>query len=230
MGRFERKIERILTRAFFKAVVWVLLSPFKLLLWLFKVKQKREINSRGYVFLTEVEELEHRYIAMQLLGRKLHSDEVVHHINGLKTDNQIGNLCLMNKEKHEYFHSWLKWKKEKSGSYPNFKKQKNVLEKEYGGTLLENLNYLPESPNKETSKDKKQLLADLKGTRKTLASDNGVPLFMIFNNGTLDEMVEKLPTTEDEMLKIKGVGPVKMRKYGDSFLRNIKDFKKNTAS
>lgn len=95
---------------------------------------KRYLNSEGYIVISE---LEHHYVAKQVLGRDLMPNEVVHHINGKKSDNNVKNLCVMDAEKHEHFHSWLIWKKEKSGSYPSINNQKKVLEQEYGGTLLE---------------------------------------------------------------------------------------------
>ncbi len=104
-----------------------------------KLKPISYINEKGYVVLYQEDELEHRHIAKHILNRDLYQNEIVHHINGKKTDNVIGNLCLMDCEKHEHFHSWLRWKKEKSGHYPSIGHQKNVLEREYGGTLLENL-------------------------------------------------------------------------------------------
>lgn len=103
-------------------------------------------NSMGYVVLSENNELEHRFIAMRLLNRELQPNEVVHHINGKKDDNEIKNLCVMDSEKHEYFHSWLVWKKTKSGSYPSINQQKNALENEYGGILLEKI-----APDSESS-------------------------------------------------------------------------------
>lgn len=44
--------------------------------------------------------LEHRYIMEQYLNRKLNSDEVIHHINGIKDDNDINNLELTNQSEH----------------------------------------------------------------------------------------------------------------------------------
>lgn len=238
MGRLERKMERFVLRGIAQLLIWLLLAPFKLLAWIFSPKKPAKyINERGYVVLREFNELEHRYIAMQLLGRKLYSNEVVHHINGSKTDNAVNNLCLMDSEKHEHFHAWLRWKKEKSGQYPTINDQKRTLETEYGGTLLENVESKPrieavessdtKSSTEVTSEYQKRLFVELKTVREMLASENNVPLYMIFNNNTLIEMCEKLPTTESEMLKINGVGPIKIRQYGSYFLHEIIQFKKS---
>jgi hypothetical protein len=101
--------------------------------------EEKYINSSGYYVLSRNGELEHRQIAIDLLDRDLYSNEVVHHINGRKLDNHIRNLCLMDREKHELFHSWLRWKREKSGRYPSFKDQIRILKDEYGGILLSSI-------------------------------------------------------------------------------------------
>lgn len=62
--------------------------------------------------------------------------------------------------------------------------------------------------------------------RRDLAQKEHVPSYIIFNDATLREMSVILPQTEQEMLRIKGVGEVKYRKYGKPFL----DFFQNGGS
>lgn len=51
-------------------------------------------TARGYV-------LEHRLIMEKKLGGKLTKDELVHHLNGVRDDNNEENLGITNKNKHE---------------------------------------------------------------------------------------------------------------------------------
>lgn len=54
--------------------------------------------------------------------------------------------------------------------------------------------------------------------RRDLAAQEHVPSYIIFNDATLREMSVASPQSEADMLRIKGVGEVKFRKYGKPFL------------
>lgn len=48
---------------------------------------------------------EHKLVMERLIGRQLLPDEVVHHINGVKTDNRPENLRLMKNGEHSALHA-----------------------------------------------------------------------------------------------------------------------------
>jgi ATP-dependent DNA helicase RecQ len=62
------------------------------------------------------------------------------------------------------------------------------------------------------------LFEELRELRKQIASEHGVPPYVIFHDSTLVQMAEQLPKTSDEMLALSGAGPKKVEKYGAEFL------------
>ncbi len=68
------------------------------------------------------------------------------------------------------------------------------------------------------------LFAILKDVRKKLSKKCDVPPFVIFQDPSLEAMATTYPITMDELLTIPGVGVSKAKRYGDEFLRVIKEY------
>jgi ATP-dependent DNA helicase RecQ len=68
------------------------------------------------------------------------------------------------------------------------------------------------------------LFERLKALRKEVALNKNLPPYIIFSDTTLKEMATRFPHTPDEFHSITGVGDHKLRKYGDTFLKEIDDY------
>ncbi len=68
-----------------------------------------------------------------------------------------------------------------------------------------------------------ELWLALKARRTELAREQGVPPYVIFHDSTLLEIHNRRPQTLDEMGKISGVGQSKLAKYGDEFLKVVRE-------
>ena len=68
------------------------------------------------------------------------------------------------------------------------------------------------------------LFEQLRALRKRLASEQGVPPYVVFTDRSLHEMARHLPKTEPEMLQITGVGQTRLSRYGRQFLQAIQSF------
>lgn len=65
------------------------------------------------------------------------------------------------------------------------------------------------------------LFSVLRELRREIALKQGVPPYIVFNDATLHEMVDRMPMTEDEMMEVSGISEVKWERYGEAFLDAI---------
>ncbi len=68
------------------------------------------------------------------------------------------------------------------------------------------------------------LFSILKDVRKKLSKKCDVPPFVIFQDPSLEAMATTYPITMEELMTIPGVGVSKAKRYGDEFLRVIKEY------
>ena len=76
----------------------------------------------------------------------------------------------------------------------------------------------PAPPPRRAGQVASDLLVYLKEVRRKLASEQGVPAYVVASNRTLEEMAERRPMTNRSMLQVHGMGPVRMQRYGQPFL------------
>ena len=65
------------------------------------------------------------------------------------------------------------------------------------------------------------LFEALRGRRRELAAEAGVPPYVIFHDSTLREMAEVKPATLSALARISGVGEAKLERYGAAFVEVI---------
>lgn len=71
--------------------------------------------SQGYVEISSraiqpKRKREHQIVMESYIGRELKANEVIHHIDGNKQNNNINNLALMDRSAHARLHSIERWK------------------------------------------------------------------------------------------------------------------------
>jgi len=65
------------------------------------------------------------------------------------------------------------------------------------------------------------LFEALREERRRLASEAGVPPYVIFHDSTLREIAEARPASLSELARVNGVGRTKLERYGDAMLAAV---------
>lgn len=66
-----------------------------------------------------------------------------------------------------------------------------------------------------------ELFERLRELRLSIAREQQVPPYLIFNNATLEDMCRKRPVSAEDLLEVSGVGEKKAERYGQAFLDAI---------
>ncbi|WP_231756976.1 DNA helicase RecQ [Microbulbifer elongatus] len=82
----------------------------------------------------------------------------------------------------------------------------------------------------EISEQDRPLWDALRGLRKSLAEELGVPPYVVFHDATLREMLSARPRNEQEMLAVSGIGDSKLARFGEPFLKLLAEFETVTEA
>lgn len=69
-----------------------------------------------------------------------------------------------------------------------------------------------------------ELYRELKKYRDSVCARKDLPVYMVASGKTLDEMVQRLPQTTEDLELINGMGAAKIRQYGEEFLQRIRTY------
>ena len=78
-------------------------------------------------------------------------------------------------------------------------------------------------PEQEKEPAAPELFDYLRSLRKEIAARDHIPPYVVFSDATLRDMCRVQPETLDEMLSVKGIGELKLEKYGEAFLECIRE-------
>jgi ATP-dependent DNA helicase RecQ len=75
-----------------------------------------------------------------------------------------------------------------------------------------------------------RLLDRLRSLRTSIAREEHVPAYVVFADRTLLEMAVRRPTSPHTLREIRGVGPMKIDKYGERFLTLLRSADETEAA
>ena len=84
--------------------------------------------------------------------------------------------------------------------------------------------FVREAVVKKIKVEENELFTILKELRMEISTEDKIPPYMVFGDSTLKELSIRMPITDEQFLDISGVGTSKLNKYGDKFMRKIKEY------
>lgn len=68
------------------------------------------------------------------------------------------------------------------------------------------------------------LVTELREWRNTTAKSRGVPAYVVISDATLRGVCHRKPATEQELVQVPGIGPVKVEQFGDDILGIVNNY------
>lgn len=151
---------------------------------------------------------DHKKLSVYGIGKDMAKEEWMHYLKDLIHYNYL---------------------KQSDGEYPVIKlteKAKDVLYKKESVYLSSPVTIViaKEPVIYQQHPYEKELFENLKATRSKLAHEENLPAYIIFSDSTLLDLATYLPLSENDLLKISGFGAVKLEKYGQHFLKIVRQY------
>lgn len=109
------------------------------------------------------------------------------------------------------------------GEYPVVKLNQNSIDILKGNEKV----MFKEKRKIERVSTNNELFDLLRTLRREIASEEGVPPYIVFGDNTLKEMSIRMPVNESQLSEVSGVGEKKILKYGEQFLNKIREYVKS---
>jgi ATP-dependent DNA helicase RecQ len=90
------------------------------------------------------------------------------------------------------------------------------------GQRLRRARPAPKKPTAPRIRTADGLLGALRDVRTRLAASREVPAYVVASNDSLAEMARLRPTSRNELLAVRGMGPTRVQLYGEAFLTAIR--------
>lgn len=177
-----------------------------------------EANYRSIVVLANPETvLYDRYAPKEIKQKVIRYDTLIEYIRKTNEESKLSTLSVdFMKELAAFFkNESIPAKSDYSLKYQKF------IENTEGGREVQEEAAKPVLT--ESKPDQTDLIQALKEYRLTQSRENKLKPYYIFNDATMHDLLEKMPGSREELLKVSGFGPAKIEKYGDDLLKIISD-------
>ncbi|WP_242849842.1 HRDC domain-containing protein [Clostridium sp. C8] len=169
--------------------------------------------------------LNSRFAKKEIKDKVIRADQLVSYIKD--NYNKSKELEMSEKALFSWAESFLKIHKEKDISYLE-KYNKYLVEDGKTDYIKSNINIVKETYNKYISNkvniEDTEIYKELKSFRLNKSRQENIKPYFIYNNEQLNDLISKMPLSNEELKKVSGFGDVKISKYGEDIINIIKKY------